>query len=390
MTSGRRSRYDSRVNDPSELRIPLATFKRVFDVEPAHEVVSLPQLIATLTRFELKPEVQRRVDRELERVEVARKQLASGMTPSGRFAARLSAARDDALKEGATPAEALDRARIQVCTEVRRKVKQDLRLWSPALYRAGGRRQKEDVTHVSCLVMDHDDGTPIEVVQEVWAPWFHIVHTTWSHQDSFPRFRIILPLSEAIEADRWERVYTWAIERSEGVVDPTGRGRASTFALPVVPNLEHPRHAYSHAGALLDPVAEGLIAENHAPDSVTLDAIVPPAVSFTGDPTSRYTDTPPHAGITANVAEPLEDQALWDAVAAPAYVPPGTVAQVRAVSADTVEALLQRIVPSSLAVDALERLEGLRDRGTLTRAEFDLAKAAVLADLRVHRPDQTS
>lgn len=380
------------MSDPSRLRIPLATFKRVFDTDPAREVVTLPELIATLTRFELKPEVQRRIERELERAEVAWRQVRAGEHASGRYARRLGEAREAALIAGGDPVEAVDVAWHELKKDTTKRVKQDIRLWSPALFKAGGRRQQEDVTHVSCLVMDHDDGTPIDVVREVWAPWFHIVHTTWSHRPEFPRFRVIVPLAQAVEAERWEAVYAWAIDRSEGVVDPTGKGRASTFAMPVVPSATHPREAYSHAGALLDPVAEGVLDANQPPDDATLAAIVRPSPSFTGDPERQYID----AGVgSVGDDDPFDDQALWDAVAggtaevtsaSPPANPPTRSASGAAPLIDRLEAWMEQVAPAALAVDALERLEGLRDRGTLTDEEFEDAKAAILADLRVHTP----
>lgn len=370
------------MHDPSKLRIPLATFKRVFDVQPAREVVTLPQLIARLTCFELKPEVQRRVDRELERATAAREHLLAGRPRSGRFAASLAAARDDARRQGDDEREAIESAHARLCGELRRKVKQDLKLWSPALFTEGARRKKEDVTHVSCLVMDHDDGTPIEVVREVWSPWFHIVHTTWSHRLDHPRFRIVLPLSQAVEATRWEKVYAWAIERSEGVVDPTGRGIATTFALPALGSGHQAREAYSHAGALLDPVAEGLIDANEPPSDLELDAISRPSSGFLRDPDESYI-----GAEEVYVEPPLEEQALWDAVAGPVSTPPSTIPIHPA--REQLERWMERVAPSALAVDALERLEGLRDRGALTVEEFEVAKAAVLADLRVQRSNET-
>ncbi|MCO4745419.1 MAG: SHOCT domain-containing protein [Proteobacteria bacterium] len=372
------------MDDLSKLRIPLATFKRVFDVDPAREVVSLEELIAALVRFELKPEVQRRVDRELERAQLAYDRLVAGQAHSGRYAKKLGIARDRALGVGEDPREAMATAYADLQKDIRKSVKRDLRLWSPALFREGGRRQQEDVTHVSCLVMDHDDGTPLDVVRLVWEPWFHVVHTTWSHTAGHPRFRIIVPLSEAIEVDQWARVYDWAIARSEGVVDPTGKGRASTFAMPVLPSTSHPHEAYSHAGALLDPVAEGILEHNTPPSEALLAAVPRPTPSFTGDPSNTYIG----GGSAMPVDESLEDQALWDAVAPP--VASASPAEPQSASsgplASRLESWLARVAPTALAVDALERLEGLHQRGALTDDEFTDAKAAVLADLEVHMP----
>lgn len=377
------------MDDLSRLRIPLATFARVFDTDPAREVVTLPELITTLTRFELKPEVQQRIERELERTQAAFASMRSGEPGRGRYAKRLAALRDEGARQGMDVVQALDYANEQLQKEIRKGVKRDIRLWSPALYKEGARRQQEDVTHISCLVMDHDDGTPLEVVREVWAGWFHIVHTTWSHRPEHPRFRVILPLSAAIEADRWEAVYEWAIARSEGVVDPTGKGRASTFAMPVIPGMGHPRVTYSHAGALLDPVAEGVIEQNDPPAPGILEGIGRPEPSFTGDPGRRYTSTSSGAAPPPAIEEgdSFEDQSLWDAVgggelefatSTPAALPPNQEAMAR------LSEWVEQVAPTAMLVDALERLEGLWSRGALSDDEYERAKAAVLADLDVH------
>jgi hypothetical protein len=97
--------------------------------------------------------------------------------------------------------------------------KEALPLWSPALYRSGGHRQKSDVLSVSMLVLDYDDGTPIENAEGIWGPWAHIVYTTPSHRPDTPRFRVVLPLAEPVEAKDWPQVWAWAERRAGKTID---------------------------------------------------------------------------------------------------------------------------------------------------------------------------
>ena len=57
---------------------------------------------------------------------------------------------------------------LQLGEALHRRVKARLPCWSPALYPQGATRGLEGVQAVSCLVLDYDDGTPID---EAVAPW---------------------------------------------------------------------------------------------------------------------------------------------------------------------------------------------------------------------------
>lgn len=183
-------------------RFAVATFERVFDVEPTRDVVSLERLVAGLRRFLVKPET----------------------------------------RDHPNP-------------------KQDLRLWSPAHYPAGARRGSENVVHLSCLVLDYDSGVPVEEASATWEEYFHLIHSTWSHRPGHPKFRLVLPLAEPVRPADWPRVYGWAQERTGDRVDPTGKSVGTTFALPAVADAAMPRLALSRPGPLLDARVEGLVDE---------------------------------------------------------------------------------------------------------------------------------
>ena len=86
--------------------------------------------------------------------------------------------------------------------ECGQRAKAQLPAWSPAQFRAGGRRRKADVEALSCIVQDFDDGTPINAALAPWQGVTALVATSWSHTPDHPKFRLVLPLAEPIPAAR--------------------------------------------------------------------------------------------------------------------------------------------------------------------------------------------
>lgn len=121
----------------------------------------------------------------------------------------------------------------------RYRTKAELPAWSPASYRRGARRGVRGVDAVSCLVFDYDDGTGIEAAREPWMDFPHMVHTSWSHRDGAPRFRLVLPLAQPVPATRWTACWLHAAERAAGQVDPKCKDPCRLYFLPGVssPNV---------------------------------------------------------------------------------------------------------------------------------------------------------
>ncbi|MEO0321719.1 MAG: hypothetical protein AAF447_02090 [Myxococcota bacterium] len=232
-------------------RFAVATFGRVFDAQPSQDVVDLETLVAGLTRFQLKRKLARRVERELASLDAA---FASWQAGAPRTKKGLALARV-AKEEGDDAARALHEAER---ARAKGAAKRDLRLWSPTLYRPGGRRTSGDVLALSCLVLDHDDGTAPEALSACWAGWLHVVHSTWSHTPALPKLRVCLPLAQPVRADHWRAVWAWGAARAGDHADPALKSPASTYALPATPSPDAARLAFVRPGALLDPVALGL------------------------------------------------------------------------------------------------------------------------------------
>lgn len=240
------------------MTFPVCSFKRVFDTEPEQEVLTLAELVACFRRFELKPQLHAKIERECARIDRALEQALSGERVGERVSA-IHEAGELARSRGEAPGPAMRAKAEELKHYARKEAKKDLRLWSPVKYLDGWReRGSEGVTHVSCLVLDYDAGVPIPEATSVWNDWFHLFHTTWSHTPEHPKLRVILPLAAACPAHRFEALWDWAHGRAGGDIDRRLSGVAATYALPVVPSIDAPRDAGSNPGPLLDPRELGI------------------------------------------------------------------------------------------------------------------------------------
>ncbi len=237
----------------------VVSFGRVFDVHPAADALTLDELGQALTRFQLKLELARREERDLERARHARDAFIRGQSAIGPMAKRFErhlGRHADSADPGERAAEAL----ADLEREIRREAKQDLRLWAPALFAPGARREDENVVHLSALVLDFDRGATPEVLRDLFADVFHLAHSTWSHTPERPKLRLVIPLSAPVHPDDYAAIWHHADERTGKLADPTGRALARAWALPAVPHPDRPRLAWTHHAPLFDPFARGLAA----------------------------------------------------------------------------------------------------------------------------------
>ncbi len=144
---------------------------------------------------------------------------------------------------------------LQLGEAIQRRLKTRLPCWSPAIYPPGTTRGLESVEAVSCLVLDYDDGTPIDAAIAPWEGHPLLLHSSWSHSTTCPRFRVILPLREPIPATEWAGVWRWAEERAEGEIDPACKDPSRLYLLPAIPLAISPyeRRVLNLHGPLLSP-----------------------------------------------------------------------------------------------------------------------------------------
>ena len=161
-----------------ELRFAVATYSRVFDLAPEQDALTLTELVEALRRFQLRPDLARRIARELARVDAALQAFSSGRPTLGPFGKAIA----QAGAEGG--ADAAERRAKELRKEAERAAKRDLRIWSPTLYPAGAERHNDEVEALSAMVLDYDGGVTLEQASSDWRDTFHIVHTTWSHTEA--------------------------------------------------------------------------------------------------------------------------------------------------------------------------------------------------------------
>ena len=116
----------------------------------------------------------------------------------------------------------------------RRKL--DAPCWSPAIYPRDAVRRRASVSAVSALVLDYDDGLPIEDARRPWSKWTHLVHTSWSHRPGHPKFRIVVPLAQPVQARHWRRAWHWAQTRADGHLDEATKDPSRLYLLPGRPS----------------------------------------------------------------------------------------------------------------------------------------------------------
>ena len=91
--------------------------------------------------------------------------------------------------------------------------------WSPCVYPPGLTRGRANVDRITMLVLDYDDGTPIDAAHDVWSSWAHLIHTSWSHTSEHPKYRVVLPLLVSVAAIGWSRCWKWAEKHSGRAID---------------------------------------------------------------------------------------------------------------------------------------------------------------------------
>lgn len=153
--------------------------------------------------------------------------------------------------------------------------KRTLPAWSPAIVGEGQRRANDNVQAVSCIVLDYDDGTSLDAALGPWLDWPCAWHTSWSHTDDVPRFRLVVPLDRPVPARAWRWVWAWAAARAAGGIDGACKDASRLYFLPAVKSADAPRWAGYHdpGGWLCDPdwhlaSEEALARAGRAPEAV--------------------------------------------------------------------------------------------------------------------------
>lgn len=118
----------------------------------------------------------------------------------------------------------------------------------------GGHRSEADmIAGFNILVLDIDEGTPIDVAQQLLSEYEYILHTTKSHQIEkngkiCDRYRILLPMSHTLKLNA-EDYKTFMANIQEWLPFPTD---TATFQRSRKWATNHEANFYSNTGKLLD------------------------------------------------------------------------------------------------------------------------------------------
>lgn len=131
------------------------------------------------------------------------------------------------------------------------RLNKDGQAWSPVSYRPGTTRGKTNVDQVHVLVLDVDHTVlPLDLLEGLE----YVAHTTFSHTEADPRWRVVLPLSEPIAGRDWPAFWLKANAHFGGCVDPATKDSSRIFYLPSCqPGGVH--EVRQQHGAFLDPTS---------------------------------------------------------------------------------------------------------------------------------------
>lgn len=104
--------------------------------------------------------------------------------------------------------------------------------WSPTVYADGASRKSANVEAITALVVDVDDGTPFATLKERLEPFLYVVHTSHSHTEAHPKYRVVLPLTAPVPAVEWESVWQRMNLLVDGHADPATKDPARIYFLP--------------------------------------------------------------------------------------------------------------------------------------------------------------
>jgi hypothetical protein len=239
------------------VRFDISRFRDVRDKIPAPRALYFGDL-AELLAPEFPPVMEELVDKEtseLELVDWVALALQRGGDPPDHLRSK-QWVRNLMVNVHVAGEEDRDReveaGRVAAKNWVRASTKQKLPLWSPARFCSRGTRRNLDVESLGALVLDYDDGTTFDAAMEPWCEWKWIAATTWSHSESHPRFRIIIPLQSPVPASRWSELWRWAEKRAVGAIDPQCKDLSRAYLLPAVRASDSPYRRLVHdAGVTL-------------------------------------------------------------------------------------------------------------------------------------------
>ena len=125
-------------------------------------------------------------------------------------------------------------------------------------------RSNKDIRALYLLVLDLDDGTPLDDLRPRLEPYEWVAYTTHSHTEAKPKYRVIVLLACPVPAAAWGNFWYSAVAHLTGrklVVDAQAKDPARFYFWPACPP-EECTAAWSehHPGEPLDPATVPYVA----------------------------------------------------------------------------------------------------------------------------------
>jgi len=148
------------------------------------------------------------------------------------------------------------------------RAKKDGTLLSPALLSPGATRKNHNVNVVTAFVVDLDGVPFTDVLRERLAEVEFIAHTTWSHTDASPHWRVIIPFDTPIAAADWPTVWRKLRNWIDVELDESCKESSRCYFIPnhregfpyqTVNNMGKPRLNPLALPAVLQSTAESLV-----------------------------------------------------------------------------------------------------------------------------------
>jgi hypothetical protein len=119
--------------------------------------------------------------------------------------------------------------------------KESLARWAPVEFR-DSYRARANVIRCYAVVLDVDDGTPLEHIESGLDGLFCITHSTFSASPNAPKWRVIVPLDRPVTADEYDRCWRWiasALESDRYAPAYQARDAPHPWAVPARPPNGH-------------------------------------------------------------------------------------------------------------------------------------------------------
>lgn len=165
---------------------------------------------------------------------------------------------------------------VEMLTQQRRAVarKDQVALIAFASFGGDGTRKGVNVEFIDALVLDLDEGIPVNVLRSRLASIELVAYSTFSHRREHPKYRLVLPFLRSVERVEYAAIWAAMNRKIGGCADPQSKDAGHIFYLPSCPP-ERVGEAFEfrQAGRWLDP--DEVLAEAAPPYDPTIAQPVP-------------------------------------------------------------------------------------------------------------------